>query len=121
MTDRYVKILQQGKTILRGLKPRGNAIVALQDRNEVLDYEVDWSGWLGSDTIASVENVVTGPTVSNASNTTTTATFSLSGSSSGFVEHRITTTAGRIKELMVLLEVDGAPIVSDYGYRVRLT
>jgi hypothetical protein len=120
VTDRYIKVLEQGKSILRGVKPRGNAVVAHHDRNESLDYTVDWSGWLGSDTIASVTNSVTGVSVSGASNTTTTATFTLSGTSSGWLEHRITTAAGRVKELMVMLEVDGAPISDDYGFRSRL-
>lgn len=121
MTDRLVKVIQQGKTILRGLKPRGKAVVACQDSNETLDYTVDWSGWLGADTITSVQNAVTGIEISADTNTTTAATFTLSGKSSGYLEHRITTTAGRTKELLFMLEVDGAPIVSDYGYRVRLT
>lgn len=120
MTDRYIKVLEQSKTVLRGVKPRGNAVVAIQDRNESLDYTVDWSGWLGSDTIVSVSNTVSGVSVSGASNTTTTATFTLSGTSTGWLEHRITTAAGKVKELLVFLEVDGAPITSDYGYRSRL-
>jgi hypothetical protein len=120
MSDRFAKILQQGKTILRGLKPRGNAIVAQQDRNEKLNYTIDWSGWLGSDTISSVTNAVTGISITGASNTTTTAAFSLESTQSGWLEHRITTAAGNIKELLVFLEIDGAPIVSDYGYRAKL-
>jgi hypothetical protein len=120
MTDRYIKVLEQGKTILRGLKPRGNAVVALQDENETLDYSVNWSGWLGSDTIASVSNTTTSLTLSGASNTTTTAAFTLSGSTSGWLEHRITTAAGRTKELLILLEVSGFPISDDYGLRIRV-
>lgn len=119
MTDRLIKVLEQGKTILRGLKPRGNAVVAAQDENETLDYTVNWSGWLGSDTISSVTNTSTGLTVSSASNTTTAATFKLSGSISGWLEHRITTAAGRTKELLILLEVGGFPITDDYGLRIR--
>lgn len=120
MTDRYIKVLQQAKTVLRGLKPRGNAIVAMQDENETLDYSVNWTTWLGTDTIASVTNTVTGLSISNASNTTTTATFRLSGSISGWLEHRITTAGGRTKELLILLEVSGFPITSDYGFRIRV-
>lgn len=115
MTDRFVRILAQGKMIRRGVKPRGKAIVACQDSNETLPYTINWSGWLGTDTIASVTNTATGITVSGASNTTTTATFSLSGTRSGWLEHRITTAAGSVKELLVLLEVDGFPIDQDYG------
>ncbi len=55
----------------------------------------------------------------NASNTTTTATFRLSGSISGWLEHRITTAGGRTKELLILLEVSGYPVKDDYGLRIR--
>lgn len=119
MADRIIKVLEQGKSILRGVKPRGNAIVANQDENEALDYTVNWSGWLGTDTIASVQNVTSGLTLSNASNTTTAATFKLSGVMSGWLEHGITTTGGRTKELLVLLEISGYPIREDYGLRIR--
>jgi hypothetical protein len=115
MTDRFIKVLEQAKLVLRGVKPRGRAVVANQDENETLTYTVNWSAWLGSDTIASVSNVATGLTISGASNTTTTATFKLSGSRSGWLEHRITTAAGLTKELLVLLEIDGYPIRDDYG------
>jgi len=115
MADRYIKILEQGKSILRGVKPRGNAIVAAQDRNETLNYSVNWATWLGSDTIASVTNETTGITLTAASNTTTTSTFTISGQSSGWLEHRITTAAGRVKELLILVEVAGFPVQSDYG------
>jgi hypothetical protein len=115
MTDRYIKVLEQGKTVLRGLKPRGNAVVASQDSDESLNYSVNWSTWLGSDTIASVQNETTGISLSAASNTTTTAAFTISGRTSGWLQHRITTTAGRIKELLILVEVAGFPIQDDYG------
>jgi hypothetical protein len=115
MADRLIRILEQGKLILRGVKPRGRAIVANQDENETLTYTVNWSTWLGTDTIASVTNETSGITVSAASNTTTTATFKLSGNRSGWLEHRITTAGGLTKELLVLLEIDGYPIRDDYG------
>ena len=116
MADRYIRIMEQGKLILRGVKPRGRAVVANQDENETLAYTVNWSDWLGGDTIASVTNTVSGLTVSAASNTTTTATFKLSGNRSGWLEHRITTTTGaNTKELLILLEIDGYPIRDDYG------
>jgi hypothetical protein len=115
MTDRYIKVLQQSKTILRGLKPRGSAIVAQQDSDETLNYSVNWATWLGSDTIASVTNETTGITLSAASNTTTTSAFTISGQSSGWLEHRITTTAGKVKELLILVEVGGFPVADDYG------
>ena len=115
MTDRYVKVLEQGKSVLRGLKPRGNAVVAQQDRNESLNYSVNWATWLDTDTIASVTNETTGVSLSGASNTTTTTTFTISGNTSGWIQHRITTAAGRIKELLILVEVAGFPVQDDYG------
>lgn len=121
MTDRIIRILEQGKLILRGVKPRGRAIVANQDENEALSYTINWSDWLGSDTIASVTNESTGLTITSASNTTTTAAFKLSGSRSGWLEHRITTAGGLTKELLVLLEIDGYPIRDDYGLSWQVT
>ena len=115
MTDRTVMILEQGKLICRGVKPRGKNISVNQDSNETLSYTFDWSGWLGSDTIASVTNETTGVEISGASNTTTTATFKLSASRTGWVEHRITTAGGLIKEITVAVEIDGYPLNDDYG------
>lgn len=115
MTDRIVKVLEQDKQVLRGLKPRGRAAVLSLDDNETLNVSLDWSEWLGTDTIASVSNVGTGVTLSGASNTTTTATFTVSALRSGWIEQRITTAAGNIKEKMILVEVSGFPILDDYG------
>ena len=119
MTDRYVKVLEQGKLIHRGVKPRGRAVVANQDENETLPYTINWAGWLGTDTISSVTNQTTGVSISGASNTTTTATFKLSSNRSGWVEHRITTAAGNTKELLILLEIDGFPVADDYGFKFQ--
>ena len=111
--------MQQGKQILRGLKPRGNAAVLNLASGDSLDIRIDWSAWLGSDTIASVSNDVTGVQISSASNTPTTATLFLSGQNSGWLEHRITTTAGRIKQQMIFVEIGGFPVSDDYGRNFR--
>jgi hypothetical protein len=116
MTDRLIKVLEQGKLICRGLKHRGKNVSIAQDSDETLSYSVDWSTWLGSDTIASVINEATGVTVTGASNTTTTTTFNLNASRTGWVEHRITTAAGLTKELLLVVEIDGYPLQDDYGY-----
>ena len=51
---------------------------------EVLDYQEDWSDWLGSDTISSSAwAVATGATADSDSNTTTTATVFVSGGTLG--------------------------------------
>lgn len=51
-----------------------------KDPQAVLDYNVDWSTWLGTDTIASsVWTVEAGLTKDSDSKTTTIATVMLSG------------------------------------------
>lgn len=120
MTDRLIKVLEQDKLILRGLKARGRAAVIAIDDNDLVDLTINWSTWLGSDTISSVSNTVTRASLSGASNTTTTATFKISSTSSGWVEHRITTAGGLTKELLILVEVSGTPILDDYGLAFRL-
>ena len=70
-----------------------------KDPQAILDYVVDWSDWLDSDTItASTWTAPTGITAATSSNTTTTATVWLSGGTIGEtykVVNHITTTAGR--------------------------
>lgn len=74
----------------------------LKDPNAVLDYQIDWSTWLGSDTIASSSWVIpTGITEDSDSNTTTTATVWLSGGTAGTtytVTNRIVTAGGRTED-----------------------
>ena len=53
---------------------------AVKDPSAVLDYQFDWSAWLGSDTIStSTWTVPTGITLVTETETTTTATAWLSG------------------------------------------
>lgn len=115
-----IKVLEQDKVVLRGLRARGNRPVLEIDEDEVVNVNFDWSEWLGSDTISSVTNEVTGVTVSGASNTTTTATFSIAASYSGFVEHRIVTAGGLTKEKLLCVVVNGFPVNDDYGMGWRL-
>lgn len=81
-----------------------------KDPDAVLDYEVDWTAWLGDDTIASsIWLVGTGITQETASNTTTSATIWLSGGTAGSayqVTNRITTTAGRVNDKTLTILVD---------------
>lgn len=115
MSDRLVKILEQGKLVLRGLKRSGSNAILFLDSDETLNITFDWSAWLDDDTIASVTNNVTGVSVSNESNTTTAATMNVSANYSGFLEHRITTDGGLTKEMKVFVSVDGYAISDDYG------
>jgi len=70
-----------------------------KDPSAVLDYAIDWSAWLGSDTIAtSTWSVPTGITRDSDTNTTTRATIWLSGGTAGQtyqLTNTITTAGGR--------------------------
>ncbi|MGV1048216.1 MAG: hypothetical protein ACOYD4_06805 [Solirubrobacterales bacterium] len=74
----------------------------IKDPDATLDYTVDWSQWLGEDTIDVSDWVVaTGLTEDSATNTTTTATIWLTGGVPGQnydVTNRITTTGGRVDD-----------------------
>ena len=81
-----------------------------KDPDAVLDYEVDWSEWLGgSDTIAtSTWSAPEGITIVTDSNTTTTATVWLSGGTarqSYNVTNHITTDGGRTDERTITIKV----------------
>ncbi|MBL4940363.1 MAG: hypothetical protein JKY81_01720 [Colwellia sp.] len=120
MADRLIKMLENNRMITRGIGQKNTGAILELDIDETLPVSIDWSDWLGTDTISSVENDATSVTVSNASNTTTTAAFSVS-SSPGVIEHRITTAAGSIKELRVYVDTPGFSVTDDYGFRGRLT
>ena len=71
----------------------------LKDPDAVLDYSIDWSDWLGDDTIASSSWAAsTGITVDSDTNTTTAAIVWLSGGTAGenyTATNSIVTAAGR--------------------------
>lgn len=115
MSNRTTKILENDRLVTRGMFRRGNGVEILIDRNETLSVTLDWSDWLGSDTIASVTNATNGPGVSSESNTTTQSSFNVSGSSTGYVEARITTAAGLVKELTVYVRNFDGMRERDYG------
>lgn len=82
---------------------------ATKDPNATLDYTINWSSWLTTDTISTVVwTVETGLTVTATTNTTTTATLWVSGGEVG-TEYtatcRVTTTAGRIDERSIAIRV----------------
>jgi len=80
-----------------------------KDPGSTLDYTVDWTTWLGTDTIASVVwTVPTDLTQTNATNTTLLATVWLSGGTVGAtykIVCQITTAAGRIEERYFFIEM----------------
>jgi len=81
----------------------------IKDPNAKLDYTVDWSSYLGSDTIDSVEWVVPdGITMESQEETESVATIWLSGGTAGTdydVVCRITTVGGRIDDRTIVIKV----------------
>jgi hypothetical protein len=78
-----------------------------KDPSAVLDYTVDWSAWLSTDTIStSLWTVPTGIIKVTDNNTTTSATAWFSGGTLGKVYtivNRITTLGGRTDERTISL------------------
>jgi hypothetical protein len=81
----------------------------IKDPAAVLDYNEDWSDWLGTDTIAtSTWSVPTGITMGAYSHTTTVSTVWLSGGTAGTnytVRNTITTVGGRTDVRSVIIKV----------------
>lgn len=80
-----------------------------KDPDARLDYKVDWTSWLGSDTISTSEWIVpNGITYEADTFTDTSATVWLSGGSLGSsyeVVNRITTVAGRIDDRTIIIKI----------------
>jgi len=84
--------------------------VYTKDPDAKLDYQVNWSNWLGIDTISSSTWVIEdGITKVSDTNTTTTATVWLSGGTSGetyAITNRIQTAGGRIDDRTFYVDVE---------------
>lgn len=81
-----------------------------KDADEVLDYQINWSGLLNADTISTVAWVISpsGLTKQSQSNTNTTATIWLTGGVDGTtytVTCTITTAGGRTFEQAVKIKI----------------
>lgn len=80
-----------------------------KDPDAVLDYKVDWSDWLDTDTIVTSDwTVPTGLTLELETNTTTIATVWLSGgavATSYNVTNEITTADGRTDDRTITIKV----------------
>lgn len=116
MVDRVIYVLEQGRVATKGLGLSGQQPVLYLDEDEKLAVTVDWSEWLGTDAIASVTNETTYATASNESNTTTTAQLTLNSRYRGYVEHRITTASGQVKEIKIKVDVQNDRPRYDYPH-----
>lgn len=80
-----------------------------KDPDAVLDYIIDWSDWLDSDTINTSSWIIeTGIAEDSNSNTTTTATIWLSGGTVNneyTVTNRIETVGGRTDDRSIIIYV----------------
>lgn len=80
-----------------------------KDPDAVLDYELDWTPWLGLDTIViSTWTVPTGITKDSDTNTPTSATIWLSGGTVGTkydLTNHITTAAGREDDRTITISI----------------
>ncbi len=77
---------------------------------ENLDYQIDWSDWLGTDTITGSPTwtIPAGLVAGTVSNTTTTANQFLSGGEIGQdypIDHTIVTAAGRTASRRFIVQV----------------
>ena len=80
-----------------------------KDPNAVLDYTVDWTAWLDSDTIStSTWTVPSGITEDSSTNDTEIAIIFLSSGTAGeiySVTNRITTAAGRTDDRTIRIKM----------------
>ena len=81
----------------------------VKDPNAVMDYQINWATWLGSDTISTSTWVVaSGITKVSDSRTTTATTIWLSGGTDGTtyaLTNRIVTAGGRTDDRTINIQV----------------
>jgi hypothetical protein len=81
-----------------------------KDPEAILNYTIDWSQWLGSDTIqtSTWPTITAGITMASSSNSTTTATIKVSGGTDGSdydLTNRIVTAGGLTDERTIRIQV----------------
>lgn len=108
MVDRIALIAENGRASTRGIRQLGEAeFQAYQRDDDILDYTLDYSAWLGTDTITGTPTrEASGTVVTGTSNTTTQVVQKLQGS--GYLDIKIVTTAGRTKQDRICIEPRGA-------------
>ena len=80
------------------------------DPAEVMDYTLDWTGWLAGDTISTSSWKAEDATVNSSSNTTSSTTVWATAPTDpyGSVTNTIVTTGGRTKKLRLRLYYQAA-------------
>lgn len=113
MADRTIILAENGRASYRGVTREGEALWSnYQREDDDLTYVLDYSNWLGSETISSVTRTNSGTAVAGTSNTTTTVTQRLSGA--GYVDIAITTSGSQVKVDRICIYDRGENVVSTY-------
>lgn len=101
MSDRKLLVLENGRITSRGLAFVDGKHQLFMDEDDVLDVTIDWSRWLGSDTIStSTFTSDGGANIASSSSTSTTASANLSGEDgTSLIENKIVTANGLTKAL----------------------
>jgi hypothetical protein len=81
-----------------------------KDPNETLDYQFDWTQFIGTDTIASQATIITGATLVTSAIDTSTKKVNIRVSggainATAVIENTVTTTAGQIMQRTALLKI----------------
>lgn len=83
--------------------------IFVKDSSSVLDYQIDWTSWLNTDTIAnSTWSADSGITIKSSDFTDTTTTVWLSGgtiNSSYTVTNHIVTDSGREEDRSLMIKI----------------
>lgn len=102
--NRTIRVLASGRA--QALTPLyydiDGFIASDQDADETMNYTVDWSGWLGADTISSSTWTAENVTLGSAANTAKQTSMRISGvTGSGKAVNRVTTAAAAVKDLTI--------------------
>lgn len=103
MTDRQIILAENGRASTRGpIRQISEALFETYHRDDdVLTYTVDFTGWLGSETISSVARETSGVTAAGTSNTTTAMSQRLSGQ--GWIDFKIVTSGTQTKQIRLVI------------------
>lgn len=116
MSDRRIILAENGRASYRGLMREGEALWSAYQRNDDdLSYVIDYSNWLGSETIDTVTRTPYGTAVAGTANTTTTSTQRLKGS--GYVDIKITTSGSQVRTDRIIIRnrSEDAVLGTQYG------
>ena len=116
MTDRTIILAENGRASYRGVSREGEALwSAYQREDDDLSYVIDYSNWLGTETISSVARTAYATTIAGTANTTTTSTQRLKGT--GYVDIKVTTSGSQVRQDRIVIRdrSENAIVGTRYG------